>query len=62
MVSTLRKNAFRRDERARLCPVTPEHAVFPSGVYHAYDYALFYENLKANAAERIRAFQTKWSE
>jgi hypothetical protein len=49
-------------EPADLSPVTPEHAVFPSGVYHAYDYALFYENLKANAAERIRAFQTKWSE
>ena len=39
--------------------VTPEHAVFPKGVYHAYDYALFYENLKANAAERIKAFAAK---
>lgn len=28
---------------------------FPQGVYHAYDYSLFYENLKANAAERAAA-------
>ena len=29
---------------------------FPEGVYHAFDYSLFFENLKANIAERIHAF------
>ena len=29
---------------------------FGPGVYHAYDYNLFYENLKANVARRIKAF------
>lgn len=28
---------------------------FPEGVYHPYDYSLFYENLRANGLERIRA-------
>ncbi|TVM33392.1 DUF3089 domain-containing protein [Oceanidesulfovibrio marinus] len=32
---------------------------FPEGVYHVYDYSLFYENLKANAMERLRAFESK---
>lgn len=32
---------------------------FPKGVYHVYDYSLFYENLKANAQERLRAFQAR---
>lgn len=43
--------------------VTPEKQVFPKGVYHAYDYALFYENLKANLARRIRAWggNEKWT-
>ena len=31
-------------------------AKFPTGVYHAFDYSLFFENLKANIAERIDAF------
>ncbi|MBU1276964.1 MAG: DUF3089 domain-containing protein [Proteobacteria bacterium] len=30
---------------------------FGPGVYHCYDYSLFYENLRANAAQRIKAFQ-----
>ena len=30
-------------------------AVFPKGVYHRFDYSLFYENIKANAERRIRA-------
>lgn len=30
---------------------------FGPGVYHCYDYSLFYKNLKANAAQRIQAFQ-----
>ncbi|MBU4576694.1 MAG: DUF3089 domain-containing protein, partial [Proteobacteria bacterium] len=30
---------------------------FGPGVYHCYDYSLFYENLKANIAQRIKAFQ-----
>lgn len=29
---------------------------FPEGVYHAFDYVLFFENLKANIARRIKAF------
>ena len=29
---------------------------FPEGVYHAFDYSLFFENLKANIAARIDAF------
>ena len=33
------------------------HLPFGPGVYHAYDYALFYNNLKANVAERISAFR-----
>ncbi|MDD3313676.1 DUF3089 domain-containing protein [Pseudodesulfovibrio sp.] len=31
-------------------------AAFPAGVYHAFDYALFFENLRENAARRIRAW------
>jgi len=30
---------------------------FGPGIYHVYDYNLFYMNLKANAAQRIKAFQ-----
>lgn len=29
-------------------------ATFPEGVYHVFDYSLFYENLKQNAGQRIR--------
>ncbi|WP_235855534.1 DUF3089 domain-containing protein [Methanofollis fontis] len=29
---------------------------FPEGVYHMYDYAIFYENLRENVGERIRAY------
>jgi hypothetical protein len=29
---------------------------FPAGVYHAFDYSLFFENIRANVAERIDAF------
>ncbi len=39
--------------------VAVKGAHFPKGVYHAYDYALFFENLKANIAERIDAFSRK---
>ena len=31
---------------------------FGPGVYHAYDYALFFENLKQNAKERVEAFKS----
>ena len=34
-------------------------ATFPKGVYHPFDYSLFYENLKANGAQRIQEFLTK---
>ncbi|WP_462324905.1 DUF3089 domain-containing protein [Desulfoplanes sp.] len=30
-------------------------SAFPQGVYHPFDYALFYRNIMANAAERIQA-------
>lgn len=33
--------------------------LFPAGVYHRYDYAFFYLNLKENVANRIQAFLTK---
>lgn len=39
--------------------VMPSGGSFPNGVYHAYDYSLFYENLRQNAGERIRAFLNK---
>ena len=29
---------------------------FPEGVYHMYDYAIFYENLRANVCDRIRSY------
>lgn len=31
-------------------------ATFPRGVYHMYDYAIFYGNLKKNVADRIDAY------
>ena len=37
---------------------TPTKA-FPKGVYHMFDYALFYENIKENASVRINAFKQK---
>ncbi|BEQ16627.1 hypothetical protein FAK_36930 [Desulfoferula mesophila] len=37
-------------------PQDLDHMPFGPGVYHAYDYSFFYENLKANAARRIQAF------
>lgn len=30
---------------------------FPKGIYHYYDYALFYENIKKNASDRIDAYK-----
>lgn len=41
-------------EKADLVTVKGGH--FPEGVYHAFDYSLFFMNLKANIAERIEAF------
>ena len=32
---------------------------FPKGVYHPFDYSLYYENIRANVAERIKAFLNK---
>lgn len=34
-------------------------STFPKGVYHVFDYSLFYENLKANVAQRIKAHTAK---
>jgi Protein of unknown function (DUF3089) len=36
--------------------VTVKDGKFPSGIYHAFDYSLFFENIRANIAERIKAF------
>jgi len=35
-------------------PATSE--TFPPGVYHMYDYAIFYENLRQNVGDRIRSY------
>lgn len=37
---------------------TPD-SIFPKGVYHKFDYSLFYENLKTNVKIRIRSFVKK---
>ena len=37
--------------------VTVKGSHFSEGVYHAFDYSLFFMNLKANIAERIKAFR-----
>lgn len=37
--------------------VTVKGGHFPDGVYHAFDYSLFFDNLKANIQERITAFK-----
>lgn len=36
--------------------VTAKGGHFPAGVYHAFDYSLFFENLKVNIAKRIESF------
>ncbi|QJB56262.1 DUF3089 domain-containing protein [Pseudodesulfovibrio sp. zrk46] len=33
-----------------------EGGAFPEGVYHFFDYSLFYDNIRENAGQRIRAF------
>ncbi len=38
-------------------PAPLAHLPFGPGIYHSYDYGLFYENLKANVAQRIKAFE-----
>lgn len=35
---------------------------FPEGVYHMYDYAIFYGNLRKNVQDRIRAYLEEYSE
>lgn len=40
-------------------PSLVESPFFPAGVYHSYDYSLFFENIRANAAQRIEAYLTK---
>lgn len=41
---------------ANVTLVTVNGSKFPAGVYHAFDYSLFYENIRVNIAERIKAF------
>ena len=33
---------------------------FPAGVYHRYDYAFFFNNLKANVKARIDSYLRAW--
>lgn len=40
-------------------PKRLENRFFSAGIYHGYDYPLFFENLIANAAQRIEAFLSK---
>jgi len=40
-------------------PSLVESPFFPAGVYHSYDYSLFFENIRSNAAQRIEAYLTK---
>lgn len=46
-----------------VCEISDPGALSPSsmpeGIYHRDDYSLFYENLKQNAKERIKAFKLK---
>lgn len=37
--------------------LAPGSPIFPRGVFHAYDYAFYYFDLRANAAERVAAYQ-----
>ncbi|WP_458775326.1 DUF3089 domain-containing protein [Desulforhopalus sp. 52FAK] len=39
--------------------VTVKGSHFPEGIYHAFDYSLFFMNIKVNIAERIEAFFSK---
>ena len=36
--------------------LAPGNGVFPEGVYHGYDYAFYYYNLRENAGSRIEAY------
>ena len=36
--------------------LAPGNDVFPKGVYHGYDYAFYYYNLRENAGQRIEAY------
>ena len=44
---------------ANLDLVTVKGSHFPAGIYHAFDYSLFFENIKANIAERIDAISSE---
>lgn len=44
-------------EPADIDLVTVKGGHFPSGVFHAFDYALFYENIRVNIKDRIKAFR-----
>ena len=46
-------------EPADLKLVDSTSSGFPEGVYHVFDYSFFYENLRANLAQRIQAFMTR---
>lgn len=46
------------DEGLVVIPEDPsmlDSPFFPEGVYHSYDYSLFFENLKSNVSQRIQA-------
>ncbi|BCS88781.1 DUF3089 domain-containing protein [Pseudodesulfovibrio sediminis] len=53
-------SAQGKDSGLVVQPIQPEFVnssppPFPAGVYHVYDFSIFYENLKQNAARRIKA-------
>jgi len=53
----------RIDEKNGALITTPPDQLdggsFPEGVYHKYDYAFWYRNLKTNVAERIQAYRAR---
>lgn len=40
--------------------ISTENVTFPKGIYHVYDYAIFYGNLKKNIEDRIAAYSSKY--
>lgn len=40
-------------------PTLASSALFPKGVYHSFDYSLYYKNISENALKRITAYQNQ---
>jgi len=52
-------NALVIKDIANIRELAATSPTFPEGVYHMYDYAIFYENLRKNVSERISAYKKK---